>query len=213
MEKSETLSELAFALSKLQAKAHDVFKSKTGYGYKYSDLASVLDVTRPLCAEFGLAVTQLCESDVANTTMIGVETMLVHQSGEYISSKLYMPITPAKGMSPAQCAGSVITYARRYALAAILGIAQTDNDAAVTEPDNLKSNVAKTSTVEYPHKELFELLQKVKVAPTEQQRWLAHYKVTSLTQLSIEQAAQLSDGLNKKLAAQKQGVKENGVQV
>ncbi len=46
-----------------------------------------------------------------------------------------MGVTASRGMSEAQAAGSVITYMRRYSLAAVLGITQTDNDAAVKEPE------------------------------------------------------------------------------
>lgn len=209
MEKSATLGNLAVALSKLQSEVQNLHKDKQGYGYKYTELASVLDATRPLCAKYELSVSQLCCSN-DKADVVGVETILMHNSGEFISSVLYMPVQQAKGMSLAQCAGIVITYARRYALAAILGIAQTDSDAAIHEPDNLKSNVAKTSTLTLDHKELFELLDKVKVAPTEQQRWLAHYKVTSFTQLTEAAAAQLVKMLKEKLVAQ-EGAKKNGV--
>lgn len=209
MEKSVSIGQLAIALSKLQSEVQNLHKDKQGYGYKYTELASVLDASRPLCAKYELSVSQLCCSN-DKADVVGVETILMHSSGEFISSVLYMPVQQAKAMTLAQCAGIVITYARRYALAAILGIAQTDNDGAIHEPDNLKSTVTKTATAPLEHKELFELLDKVKVAPTEQSRWLAHYKVTSFTQLTEAAAAQLVKALKEKLVAQ-EGAKKNGV--
>lgn len=209
MEKSATLGNLAIALSKLQSEVQNLHKDKQGYGYRYSELSSILDVTRPLCSKYELSISQLCCSN-DRADIVGVETILMHSSGEYISSILNMPVQQAKGMSLAQCSGIVITYARRYALAAILGIAQTDSDGAIHEPDNLKSTVTKTATATAEHKELFELLDKVKVAPTEQNRWLAHYKVTSFTQLTEAAAAQLIKALKEKLVVQ-EGVKKNGV--
>jgi hypothetical protein len=60
---------------------------------------------------------------------ISVTTILMHESGEYIESMLSLPQEANSRMSAAQQAGAVITYARRYALAACLGIAQQDDDA------------------------------------------------------------------------------------
>ena len=128
MRKSETIEKLAAALSKVQAKITDVSKEKKGYGYTYADLSQVLDVARPLLAENGLSVTQLLYS---KDDRMGVETCLMHESGQWVSSRASMVVERGKGMSLAQSAGSVVTYLRRYALAALVGICQTDNDARV----------------------------------------------------------------------------------
>lgn len=127
--KSDSIAKLALALSKLQGEVTDAHKDKSAYNYKYADLAGVLEIARPLCLKYELAVSQLCTS---NETGIGVKTLLMHSSGEWIESELLMPVAGVKGGNHAQAAGAVITYARRYALAAILGITQTDNDAQVT---------------------------------------------------------------------------------
>jgi hypothetical protein len=68
----------------------------------------------------GLAVTQLCEDEGA------VTTMLIHTSGEFISSKL--TLKPVK--DDPQGRGSCLTYSRRYAYAAILGLVSDDDDDA-----------------------------------------------------------------------------------
>jgi hypothetical protein len=128
MLKSETIEKLASALSKLQGKITDVSKDKKGYGYNYADLSQVLDIARPLLAENGLSVTQLLYS---NGERMGVETCLMHESGQWVSSRASMVVERGKGMSLAQSAGSVVTYLRRYALAALVGVCQTDNDARV----------------------------------------------------------------------------------
>jgi hypothetical protein len=129
---SETVAAIGEALSALQGKLEHAAKSASGYGYHYADLATVLDVARPLLAEHGLALTQW-PVDCADGK-IAVESMLVHKSGEWMRAHLTMPIEGKKGMSKAQEIGSVITYARRYSLAAILGIAQVDDDAAAAPP-------------------------------------------------------------------------------
>ncbi len=130
MNKSDEINELADALSKLQGEVHNAFKDRVGHKCKYADLGSILDIARPLLCKYSLSVTQLCGS--ANAGSAEVETVLMHKSGQWISSIIQMGVEKGS-MSMAQAVGSVITYARRYSLAAILGIAQTDDDANVKE--------------------------------------------------------------------------------
>jgi hypothetical protein len=131
MEMSESLAEIGVALSKFQGEVNNVSKDKAGYGYKYADLAQILDVVRPLLAKHGLSVIQMPGKSDSGVT---VSTMVLHTSGQWIKSETELPMDSAAKMSAAQAAGSVITYARRYALAAALGIAQEDDDAR--KPEN-----------------------------------------------------------------------------
>lgn len=132
METSNSIAAIGQALSVLQGKLEHAGKNASGYGYHYADLAAVLDVARPLLAENGLALSQW---PTMVDGAVSVESLLVHSSGEWIRSSLALPIEGKKGMSRAQEVGSVITYARRYAMSAILGIAQVDDDAAGTKDD------------------------------------------------------------------------------
>jgi hypothetical protein len=125
MKNSEQINELAAALCKLQGSLHDTTKDKKAYNYNYSDLSQILTYLRPMMAENGLAVTQLVTG--TESSHIGVETILVHESGQYISTESSMTV---QGQNLAQEAGKVITYLRRYSLSAIVGLTQTDNDAA-----------------------------------------------------------------------------------
>lgn len=96
--------------------ANPFFKSK------YADLASVQAAAKESLHTNSLVYTQLPYNF---QDMVGVKTILLHKSGQWIKSELLLPLdkkTP-------QAAGSVITYARRYSLAAILGIPQEDDDA------------------------------------------------------------------------------------
>lgn len=127
---SDKIGELAKALTQIQAEVTNTKKDAKGYGYKYTELSGVLDEVRPLCAKYGIGITQLCTSENLDSSSVAVTTMLLHSSGEYIGDTLSLPVTLAKGLSHAQCVGMVITYARRYALAAILGITQTDDDGS-----------------------------------------------------------------------------------
>jgi hypothetical protein len=87
----------------------------------YADLASVWDACRAPLANAGLSVVQLVSSEGATAT---VETILAHSSGEWVSSLLAVPLTKVD----AQGLGSAITYGRRYALAAIVGVCPADDD-------------------------------------------------------------------------------------
>jgi hypothetical protein len=137
MQMSESLTELGVALSKFQGEVNNVSKDKSGYGYKYADLAQILEAVRPLLSKHGLSVVQMPGKSDSGVT---VTTMLLHSSGQWVQSETQLPMDTAAKMSAAQAAGSVITYARRYALAAALGIAQEDDDAAKPESGYAAAN-------------------------------------------------------------------------
>ena len=128
MNKSESISELATALSKAQSCIEDATKSTSAYNYKYADLSQILRLVRPVFAENGLSITQFpCDGG----SSVSLESMLMHSSGQWLSQKFSMDVEASKGMSKAQSAGVVITYMRRYSLSAIAGLTQEDNDAAL----------------------------------------------------------------------------------
>jgi hypothetical protein len=128
MRTSEQINEIAAALAKAQSAIKDASKDRQGYGYKYADLAAVLQIVRPALTAEGIAVLQDTETVGDH---ISVATRLVHSSGQWLESEhLALLIEAKKGLSAAQCAGSVVTYARRYSLAALVGVAQEDDDAA-----------------------------------------------------------------------------------
>jgi len=123
VEKSEQLNELATALAKAQGELENASKSSANphFKSKYADLAEILNTVRPVFSANGLSVTQ-CPG-FANG-MVTVETLLMHVSGQWISSTISAPV----GKQDAQGVGSAITYCRRYSLAAVAGIAQEDDD-------------------------------------------------------------------------------------
>ena len=135
MNKSESIQLLASALSKAQAEMPAIkFDSKNPFlKNDYASLGAIIAGARPVLAKHGLSVSQLTfgEDGVA-----GVETVLMHASGEWISQSISMPIGEEKGKSSAQVAGSIITYLRRYSLASILGIySDEDGDGNKPEPE------------------------------------------------------------------------------
>lgn len=133
--KSELLNELATALAKAQGEMKAPVKDKTAkvktskgydYSYSYSDLATVVETNKATLAKHGLSVTQPLMQDELGFYL---ETLLMHSSGQWISSRHPLPASV-----PPQELGSALTYARRYSLSAILGIAaDTDDDAAAAQ--------------------------------------------------------------------------------
>lgn len=125
---SEQINELAAALSKAQASITGALKDSANpfFKSKYADLASCWDACRKQLTDNGLSVIQT--TDIVADTVV-VRTTLAHSSGQWISGVL--PVK-TKDESP-QAQGSGITYARRYALAAIVGLAQIDDDAEAAQ--------------------------------------------------------------------------------
>lgn len=120
---SEKIGELAKALAAAQGKICGAIRDSENpfYHSSYADLQSVWEACRDALTSSGLAVIQLPGND---GELISVETVLAHSSGEWISS--LVRARPAK--ADAQSIGSVISYLRRYALAAMVGVYQVDDD-------------------------------------------------------------------------------------
>ena len=148
MKTSEQINELAEALSLAQGKIQNPKKDSDNpfFKSKYADLAEVLDVVRPAFSEVGLSVVQM---PYTNDGM-GVVTRIMHKSGQWIEGEFSLPMQTAKNI--AQDAGSLITYMRRYALAAAAGVFQEDPDANL---GNSKSdNTGAVVNMKYSPKEI-----------------------------------------------------------
>jgi len=122
------MKNLLTSLAAFQQECPIIRKETKGYGYKYADLPTVLETIMPLLKKHGLMFIQGLDSNGAHryvtTTVFHIET------GEKIDSKIDIPSVKFKGMNDYQALGSGITYLRRYALSAILGIvSDEDNDA------------------------------------------------------------------------------------
>lgn len=124
MKQSESISKLAQALVNAQGELRHAKENAVNPHFKnnYADLSSVIDAIRPAFAKFGLAFVQFETFEAPN--IVSVETVLMHQSGEFISEKsgCLAPKSDPQGI------GSAITYLRRYSLAALAGITQADDD-------------------------------------------------------------------------------------
>ena len=138
MLKSEQINELAAALAKAQGQIEGAKKSSSNpfFKSKYADLAECWNTCREALTANGISVIQMPE-EINENGRLNITTMLAHSSGQYISSTLTMTVTK---LDP-QAIGSAITYGRRYALAAMVGLAQEDDDGekAMARPKDKKS--------------------------------------------------------------------------
>jgi hypothetical protein len=113
--------------------ANPYFKSK------YAPLDAIIDATRPILLKHGLAISQ---TPLFMEGTAGVETTILHKGGHSTTTTLLLPL---KDQSP-QGVGGAITYARRYALASVLGIASEDDDdgnlsSGLTKSEKIQANI------------------------------------------------------------------------
>lgn len=145
MNKSNTLTELATALSKAQAEMPSLELNAENPYFKsrYADLGGIIKTAKSILAKHGLAISQLPTSVDGK---VGLTTVLIHSSGEFIESTVLLPL-PEESRNLAQSAGGMITYLRRYSYAAILGLyADEDLDGNIPgqkQSDNVEPTKAK----------------------------------------------------------------------
>lgn len=121
--RSASLANLAKALAQAQAELKNPPKDRVNphFKSKYADLATVRDWVLPVLNRHGLSVVQLpCEGSGRPALF----TLLLHESGEYLGACL--PLRLVK--DDPQGMGSALTYARRYALQALAGVAGEEDD-------------------------------------------------------------------------------------
>ena len=122
--RSDEIHELSTALAKAQGEIKIAGKNSENPFYKsgYSDLAEVVNVSRPFLTKNGLSVVHQINQDEDGANFL--HTTLLHTSGQWIGSKVR--IVPAKG--DIQSFGSAVTYLKRYSYAALVGVVSADED-------------------------------------------------------------------------------------
>jgi ERF superfamily len=122
------MSDAIKALVKAQKSMGAVLKNASNphLKSKYADLGSVLDACLSALHDNGFAIMQPCGKDEHGAF---VETVLAHESGESCTSRVYLVI----GKQDMQGVGSAITYARRYGLLGMAGLAPEDDDGEATK--------------------------------------------------------------------------------
>ena len=212
MNKSESIKELAVALSKMQSEIRGYKEDSNNpfFKSKYGDLTSVWAAIRESLTKNNLSVVQTMGMSDKEGYVI-VETMLLHSSGEYITGRLELkPDKPGP-----QAIGSAVTYGRRYSLAAITGIAPEDDDAegATDRKQNKKKTTAKPKETK-PKDPLKKIWNTTKAGGITQQEFTdicGIHGVTSDTKNSItkDQITDIGFAVEKQVEANKEGNKED----
>jgi hypothetical protein len=145
---SNTIAEILKALSKTQGKLESALKDKENpfFKSKYADLSSIWSVCRQPLSENELSIIQTIEGTKTDMFLV---TILGHSSGEWIKSKL--PLIIQK--QDAQGVGSAISYARRYALSAMIGVCQEDDDGERSISRKTENQRTESPKVDKPKKE------------------------------------------------------------
>ena len=126
MKQSESISELATALSIAQSQIGGAVRSSTNPFFKssYADLGDVIKAIKEPLAQNGLSMIQMPITNLIEKS-VGVSTRIIHSSGEWIEGEFFLPLTKFDS----QAVGSALSYSRRYGITSILMIPQTDDDA------------------------------------------------------------------------------------
>jgi hypothetical protein len=142
---SESIGTIAAALAKAQAQLINPEKSLTATirfdgasgaerSFRYAPLSSGLDIVRKTLSQHEIATVQTTSIDVA-TGIVRLSTVLAHASGEWIASD--WPVCPIAETERPQRMGAALTYARRYSLFTLVGIAGEDD---LDAPDLMEPN-------------------------------------------------------------------------
>ncbi len=183
---SDSKKNLGTALAAAQAEMPMVGKDKVNpfYRSKYADLASVIKVVAPVLAKHGLSVIQTIDYlDRPETRVITTKdnkgnittterteyptvlsTVLLHSSGEFISSQMFLPLETLDS----QKQGSAVTYARRYAYSAIVGIAADDDDDGNAASGRVEKPSTQTNESSVSHRPSEPVVQRSPVAASHQ---------------------------------------------
>jgi len=127
MKTSEKLDKIGIAMVKAQSEMGGAVKDSNNpfFKSKYADLTSVWKACKESLHNNGIAVIQ---SPITNENRLGVSTLLLHESGQFIRDSFTLGV---KKQNDPQADGSSITYARRYALAAFVGVCPVDDDGEI----------------------------------------------------------------------------------
>lgn len=188
MEKSQSIVNIAKALSLFQAKMGKVTKDATNpfFNSKYATLSNILETIKTPLLESGLSFTQF------PTGQNGLTTVLMHgESGEYMQTDYFM--NPSK--SDPQAQGSAISYMRRYALAAVLGLnidedddanAATHGSSAPKESANSKAAATEKPWLNQDSKVYEKIVERLKKKTTNIEQIAQHFRLSKQVRASLQ---------------------------
>jgi hypothetical protein len=215
---SNETNEVFAAFSLFQGEVEDVKRDSQSLKGKYAKIEQVLQVTRKLLAKHGLGVTQLIGD--CSGEYVEIYNIILHKSGQFFSEKMRLAtgniMLNSQGketLNRAQFVGLNISYARRYGLLSILGMAQEDDDADIPQQrNNNGSQKAKFNPNQPREIDVIDLLMKqindliaIHQIPKEKvDAWKTHYKVDDLCKLNETQARSIVNKVRSEMTA-KQG--------
>ena len=178
------MENLIKALLTAQSGLHNLSKNAQGYGYEYLTLDKLITETRDILTENDLVIVQTIDSGDLVTTMY-------HKSGEKLESKYTLQEVAVGKANAAQQYGAAITYARRYSLAAMLNIAQADDDAAGAPDVKAKPKKKAAKKPEQPQYSALqaELIKSIKIRGIDGKAWMIDQGISSIMELGDDQAA------------------------
>ena len=186
------MKSIATALASAQINMGKALKQANNphFRSKYADLGSVMDACLPALNERGIAVIQPTGED---DTGRFVETIMIHgESGEQLSCRV--PLIVSK--NDMQGYGSAVTYARRYGLMAMAGIAPEDDDGNAAAKAAPKQEPPKPISAD----QFQEMNDLIFDTETDEVKFCAYWKVDELNQMNAKQAADAIAMLKKKKA-------------
>lgn len=153
---------LAAAYVKASGELQNVLKDRTNphFGSDYATLGALIDTVKPVFAKHDLALLQ-APGEIEGEK-INLHGLLMHGSGETVSFKMQIPL--GQKVNP-QTAGSAITYARRYQLAAVAGVTQVDDDGEQASAPPAKA-ATKTSARNTASEDVMALIKTLQATKT-----------------------------------------------
>jgi hypothetical protein len=140
MRQSESIKNLLPALMDAQKEIPTMPKNAKAYGYNYTDLDTITSVIKPILARHNISYMQSVGMDDEGRSTL--TTRIFSRDGEYIEDVTALPVIQSAKNNSAQTMGMAITYVRRYALCAMLGItSDEDVDANTVMGNSVPQNV------------------------------------------------------------------------
>lgn len=201
MKKSESITKINKALVEFHKQVKQPMKDANNpfFKSKYVPLENVVEAIDEVAPSLGLSFTQWASNDVNGR--VGVSTMLLHESGEYIE---YDPVYMKADKETAQGAGALISYLKRYSLSAVFGItSDQDDDGNYASGVNNKPKQQQPKTKPTPPKmtttnqkeeltKAIELLASVAVENSKSEEYkdkITKLKNVNINELNAEQVA------------------------
>lgn len=208
MEMSESIADLATALAKAQAELEGAAKKSNNPAFrsKYADLGAVWDTWQEVGPKHGLSIVQF-PTDMADAKFVGMTTMLMHTSGQWLRGVFSLPATK----QDAHGFGSALTYLRRYSLAAVVGVCPVDDDgnAAIKPARAAPAAVAAPAApAEKISKQQLDAMLLVfdNLPEGTVEKFCAAYNIAAVPDLPAAEYRDAMEKLAKRVAAQQQKV-------